>query len=82
MDMKLRENVIEQERRRLAVIQRIAIDSKFDEDVRERAAIYAVALDLYIGSIVLLTQHQAIFEDAFTWANGPTSEWEDGVLAH
>lgn len=69
MDVKLRKDIVDQERRKLLVLKRIATDPKFDEDVHERAAMYAVALEGYIASMVLLTHQQAIFEDSFQWAN-------------
>jgi len=67
MDVQLRQDIVEQERRKLAVLKRIAIDPKFNEETHERAAMYAVALEGYIASMILLTQQQAIFEDAFAW---------------
>ena len=76
MDLHLREKVVQQERRRLAVVKRIAIDPKHDVELQERAAMYAVALQSYINSIVLLTEMQAIFEDAMRWDSPPDMDVE------
>lgn len=69
MDIELRQSIIEQERHKLEVVKRISVDPQFDDEMHERAAMYATAIQLYINAIVILTEKQSIFEDAFTWAN-------------
>ncbi len=69
MDYQMREDVVAQERHRLAVVRRIATDPRFDDDARERAAMYAVTIQSYINAVILLTEKQAIFEDAMQWDN-------------
>lgn len=81
MDMKLRAKVVKEERRKLAVIKRIAIDPKFNEETRERAAMYAVALQSYINAIVVLTEFQSVFEDAFQWDHDEALQWDNMAAA-
>ena len=65
MDIELRQSVVEQERQKIDWLQRCAVDPRFTETTRARAAKYALALQGYVALIVLMTERQSDFEESF-----------------